>query len=133
MFDSYERYFNDLYMSFQSLPIYGQVLVICFSVFSIILSFVCYWILFTKAGEKGWKCLIPIYNAYVGFKIWLGIGWIFLLMLIPFVNVVVFVVLELKIALAYNKSSLFGVGLIFLPLIFYSILAFGKSKYIGYC
>ena len=27
------------------------------------------WKIFTKAGEKGWKTLIPIYNLYIVFKI----------------------------------------------------------------
>ena len=27
------------------------------------------WKIFTKAGEKGWKSLIPIYNVYILFKI----------------------------------------------------------------
>ena len=27
------------------------------------------WKIFKKAGEPGWKCLIPIYNVYIMFKI----------------------------------------------------------------
>ena len=27
------------------------------------------WKIFTKAGEKGWKSLIPIYNVYILYKI----------------------------------------------------------------
>ncbi len=30
---------------------------------------VSYWKLFNKAGERGWKCLIPFYNDYVRYKI----------------------------------------------------------------
>ena len=37
----------------------------------IILAIVAMWRIFTKAGEKGWKCLIPVYGAYVEYKI----GW----------------------------------------------------------
>ena len=34
-----------------------------------VLVIVALWKVFTKAGEAGWKCLIPIYNAYIMFKI----------------------------------------------------------------
>ncbi|MBR3281478.1 MAG: hypothetical protein IKI57_06580 [Clostridia bacterium] len=34
-----------------------------------IMGLVGLWKIFTKAGEKGWKALIPIYNAYILFKI----------------------------------------------------------------
>ena len=34
-----------------------------------ILMIVAMWKLFTKAGEKGWKSLIPIYDIYILFKI----------------------------------------------------------------
>lgn len=34
-----------------------------------VLIIVATWIVFTKAGEPGWKCLIPIYNVYIEFKI----------------------------------------------------------------
>ena len=34
-----------------------------------ILLIIACWKIFTKAGEKGWKVLIPIYNFYILFKI----------------------------------------------------------------
>ena len=33
-----------------------------------IIYIVAYWSLFKKAGEKAWKCLIPVYNTYLLFK-----------------------------------------------------------------
>jgi hypothetical protein len=41
------------------------LLVIAFYVLVVIAS----WKIFEKAGEKGWKALIPIYNIYILFKI----------------------------------------------------------------
>lgn len=38
-------------------------------IFMIILSFVCTWKTFVKAGEPGWKCLIPFYGNVVMFRI----------------------------------------------------------------
>ena len=56
------------------------IFLIALAVFEI----VCMWKLFEKAGEPGWKCLIPIYNAYIFMKIcWEGkYFWIMLLLLL---------------------------------------------------
>ena len=47
--------------------IFGFML-ICLCIFAILLI-VAYWKIFQKAGEKGWKVLIPIYNVYIMYKI----------------------------------------------------------------
>ncbi len=46
-----------------------------------IISIVAMWRLFTKAGEKGWKAIIPIYNVYIYFKI-AGVPSLFWVLLI---------------------------------------------------
>lgn len=33
-----------------------------------IFTIIAYWIVYRKAGEKGWKCLIPFYNDYIFYK-----------------------------------------------------------------
>lgn len=96
------------------------------------------WKVFTKAGEAGWKCLIPIYNIVILFKI-SGISpWLvlcYLLSIIPFVGWIV--MLGLQIYLAINLSKAFGMGsgfaagLFFLTPIFTCILGFGKAEYQG--
>lgn len=40
-----------------------------FSIAIAILIIIAWWRLFEKAGEKGWKSIIPIYNLYILFKI----------------------------------------------------------------
>ena len=43
------------------------------------------WRLFAKAGEKGWKSIIPIYSDYVQWRIgWKKIGYWWLTMLLAF-------------------------------------------------
>ena len=103
--------------------------IIAFAVY--VLLIVAWWKVFTKAGEAGWKSLIPIYNLYILFKIAWGNGWIGLLMLIPCVDIVVDIMMSLKLAKAFGKSTGFGVGLILLLNIFMLILGFGDSQYIG--
>ena len=34
-----------------------------------ILGIIAMWKLFTKAGDKGWKAIIPVYNAYTAYKL----------------------------------------------------------------
>ena len=38
------------------------------NIFLILLVYVVNWRVFLKAGEKGWKSLIPFYNEYVQYK-----------------------------------------------------------------
>ena len=42
--------------------------IIC-SVVITVLNIIAMWKIFRKAGERGWKILIPIYNLYILFKI----------------------------------------------------------------
>lgn len=102
-----------------------------FTLIIFILFIVAWWKIFEKAGEAGWKSIIPFYNYYILFKIVWGNGLLFLLMFIPFVNFIIAIILEVKLAKAYGQSGGFAVGLIFLPNIFTLILAFGSSQYVG--
>lgn len=84
------------------------------------------WKLFAKAGKPGWAVLVPIYNIIVAVQIMGKPGWWFLLMLIPGVNIVL---AGLMFAKVFGKSTGFALGLIFLSVIFYPILAFGNAQY----
>jgi hypothetical protein len=89
------------------------------------------WRIFTKAGEEGWKAIIPIYNIVVLLKIVGRPWWWLVLMLIPIVNVVVGIVVMNDLSKSFGHGVGFTLGLIFLPFIFYLILAFGSSQYRG--
>lgn len=89
------------------------------------------WKLFAKAGKPGWASIVPFYNTYCLFEISFGNGWLFLLCLIPCVNVVMFIILCLKLAKAFGQGTAFGIGLIFLNTIFILILGFGNYQYVG--
>lgn len=89
------------------------------------------WKVFTKAGHPGWACIIPIYNLYILLKIAGKPGWWIILFLIPLVSFIIAIIVCLSVAKGFGKSTLFGLGLVFLPFIFYLILGFGDAKYIG--
>lgn len=89
------------------------------------------WKINVKAGQPGWACLIPFYNIYILLKIVGKPGWWLVLFLIPFVNFVVAILIMLALAKSFGKGGGFAAGLIFLPFIFFPILAFGDARYQG--
>lgn len=103
-----------------------------------IIQIIAMWKLFSKAGEKGWKSIIPIYNMVILFKIsglspWLIL--VYLAIVVPFIGwiapIALNAVLAYKLAKSFGKDGGWAVGLYFLPSIFYMILAFGRSEYVG--
>lgn len=95
----------------------------------IIIFFAGLWKTFTKAGQPGWGALIPFYNLYLLIKIAGRPGWWFILMLIPLVQIIVGIIVDLDIAKNFGKGVGFAIGLIFLPFIFFPILGFGSAEY----
>jgi hypothetical protein len=89
------------------------------------------WKVFKKAGEPGWAALVPFYNLYILFKITWDNPIKFLLLLIPIANIYFLIVTYIKLAKAFGKSTGFAVGLILLSPIFFIMLGFDKSKYLG--
>ena len=87
--------------------------------------------IYSKAGEAGWKCIIPIYSTYILFKIIYGNGWKFLFLLIPIFGEIVAIVSLFRLAKVFGKGVGFGLGLWFLSPIFILILAFGSAQYEG--
>jgi len=87
------------------------------------------WKLFSKAGQPGWAAIIPIFNTYIMLKVAGKPGWWLLLLFIPLVNFVIMILAMVGIAQNFGKGGGFAVGLIFLPIIFYPILAFGSAQY----
>lgn len=96
-----------------------------------IVSIIAQWKIFTKAGKPGWAAIIPFYNMYTLFEVAGMNGWMFLLMLLPIVNIVIMIMLYVNLAKSFGKSTGFTVGLIFLNFIFMLILGFGSDQYVG--
>lgn len=96
-----------------------------------VLILVSLWKLYVKAGKPGWAAIIPIYNILVELEI-VGRPWYWLLlMMIPVVNIVLAIIVTFRVAKVFGKSTGFGFGLLFLPFVFYPMLAFGEARYLG--
>jgi hypothetical protein len=95
-----------------------------------------FWRLYQKAGQPGWASIVPFYNTYVLIVNILEMpAYWFWLQLVPCLNFVVgpifALVLPFKLAEKFGKSAVFGLGLLFLGMIFYPILAFGTARHVG--
>lgn len=109
------------------------------------------WKIFKKADIPWRKALIPIYNIYLLFKIagkkrlfgYLLLASIlinftrplrenyaeFIDPIIGLCSLIISILLHLALAKRFGKSRGFGLGLSFLGIIFYPILAFGSAIY----
>mgnify|MGYP006878465065 CR=1 FL=1 len=121
-----------------------------------ILQIIANWNIFTKAGEAGWKSLIPIYGDYVSYKIawqtsyfWLSFilgivasyvssanlnESIFLTVIATLLRIVIAVInimYCIKLSRAFGHGIGFAIGLILLQPIFLLILGFGSDQYYG--
>lgn len=96
-----------------------------------VLTIIGKWKMFEKAGEPGWASIIPFYADYKLYRIAWGNGWLFLLALVPVVNIVVSVIVCWKLAQAFGKGMGFTIGMFLLPSLFYIILGFDGSQYLG--
>lgn len=125
----------------------------------VVILFVSYGRIFAKAGQSGWKVLLPLYNGHILYKIiwksaiwWvlLGAGLLlaiyalllqdtatFLTVVYSVLTVVLLIVIgvlllwgQIKLAKSFGKCVWFGIGLFLLPVIFVPMLAFGGATYI---
>ena len=101
------------------------------------------WFVFKKIGKKGWESLIPFHSTFVLYEsVGLCPAWLLLILyggIIPIIGgIAVFIaaialaiIYKIKLSKAFGHGAGFAVGLILLPVVFYPILAFGSSKYVG--
>jgi len=91
------------------------------------------WKMFQKAGEAGWKSLIPVYCWYIMIRLSGRPAWWVILLLIPGVNILVGIGILIDFDKSYGKFGLGEqAGSILLPFIF--IIKWGfdsQTKYLG--
>lgn len=129
--------------------------IVLFTLAYYVLCAVAYWKIFTKAGEKGWKSLIPFYSGYVQYRLtwktsmfWLtlvavvangvltkmqeqGLIWSILTLVVSLAVIVLCVMRANKLAKSFGHGAGYTVGLVLLQPIFILMLGFGSSQYIG--
>lgn len=111
-----------------------------------ILSIIGQWKVFKKAGKNGWEALIPIYNTYTLCQVvgvnpwWIVITFVAFIVeafipalsiLATLVTVYFGILIAVSTARSFGKSDGYAVGIYFFGFIFYLILGFGSSEYLG--
>ncbi len=109
----------------------GAVIGIIIGIALVVLLIAALWVVFTKAGQRGWLSIIPILNYYVLLKFVGRPGWWLILYFIPIVNIVVMIIVMIDLAKSFGKGVGFGIGLILLPIIFLPMLAWGSAEFRG--
>jgi len=107
----------------------GGMVVLVIYLAVVVLAIAGMWKTFAKAGQPGWGCIVPIYNAYLILKIAGRPWWWLFLLIIPFVNLIVLIIVFLDFAKNFGKGVGFALGLIFLGFIFYPVLGFSDAQY----
>lgn len=89
------------------------------------------WKLFEKAGEKGWKALIPIYGEWTRYKIALGYSpvMLFIMSLIPVIGLIPIFYVNYQFAYRYSRDHATGVLYCLFPFIVGTVLAFSKQAH----
>lgn len=127
MYDDYPAiYETTLNQNFIYFIIIGIIILIL-----LIVTFVSLAKIYKKANRSGLSAIIPFYNTIILLEIVNFPKWYFILTLIPILNLIIYIKIVLSLVKLFHKSKLFGLGLIILPFIFYPILAFNDSEYIG--
>lgn len=90
----------------------------------------CLYKIFQKAGrEDAWAAFIPIYNTIVLIDIVKKPIWWFIMLLIPFVNIIFGIMISDRLSKFFGKDTLMTVLLVLLPFIGLPVLAFGDAVY----
>ena len=127
---------NDAAVATGILAILAGFAVILFAIY--IICVIGLWKVFAKAGQPGWAALIPIYNIIVLLRI-AGLPWYWVfapfVAIIPILGWIAYLVwivwVHHRISTRFGQGVGFTIGLTLLGPIFWLILGFGDSKYLG--
>ena len=97
----------------------------------IIVVYAAYWAIMKKAGKEGIDGIIPVHNEICLLEICGIPKWMWFLNLIPFGALAFTIILAIYMARSFGKTGGYAVGLIFLPFVFYPMLAWGSARYVG--
>ena len=102
------------------------LILLCYFGLTLLIIWISYFKIFTKASQAGWKAFIPFLNLFVFTKVVeKPVWWIAIYLVLP----IGYLFSAIQIAKSFGKNIIFSIGLIFLPIIFFPLLAFGQSVY----
>ena len=103
------------------------IILLSFTVLTVLIILISWFKIFNRAGQAGWKALVPFLNIFVFTKIInKPIWWIIIYLIIP----VGFILSAFQISRLFGKNLVFSIGLVLLPIVFFPLLAFGKAEFV---
>jgi signal peptidase I len=101
------------------------------TLFFFLISVAGLWGIFEKAGEKGWKVLVPFYNFYIWLRIIRKPLWWYIFLLVPFINVFVILLMIVEVLKCFGKHGLVAQALgVLFPFFYLPWLGFDpRQKY----
>ena len=94
--------------------------------------FACFWKLFQKAGEPAWAGFVPGYNILIWLKISGKPWWWIFLFLVPGVNLLMFILMNVNISIVLGDRDVKSHALmVFLPWVRIPQIVFSEAKYVG--
>lgn len=137
-FDSYDSYDGSTYgdSSAEAASVFLVIMAIM-GVYALI--FLVIWLangfawagLFGKAGYPQWAAFVPFYNTWIMVKIAGRPESHFWLQFIPYAGIYWAILTVNDLAKSFGKDTAYTVGLLFLPVVFASILSYGQARYLG--
>jgi len=92
-------------------------------------------LIFKKAGRKSFITLIPLYRDIVHLKICHLSPWLLIFLFIPVLGWVILLSIAIigrfELSKSFGHGFFFGLGLLILPVLFRTIIAFSGNEYIG--
>jgi signal peptidase I len=86
------------------------------------------WKIFEKAGEQGWKALVPVYNYYIWLKILKRPWWWVFILIIPGVGFMMMMVMAGITSLAMQKKKEFDLAAACIALVALAVIAIAIIK-----
>jgi len=87
------------------------------------------WPVFGKAGVAGWKTVVPFYNLYIWLKIINKPLWWYILLIVPFINVFMIMLMLVELAKCFNKHAMWEQGAaVILPFVYLPYLGLSSNE-----
>ena len=139
---------NSVFSSILGILAVSEIIIITIKLIIALIEIYIIMQVFNKAKQPIWAAIIPIYNKAVLLKIanmspwWIIISVLSILcnfielpllaLIVSILELVIFVIIQnINLSKAFDYSISFAIGMMFFPWIFYAIIGFGSSRYIG--